>query len=414
MPSSMYRGQLGALVLALIVSVGPAARSAGAGSPQDAPAPSLGPRVSGGGEITAVAGPKDDQAFFNYTDYEHNALRVVRVRLLGEWRIWQRLSVLGEVRTENGDGVQVPALFVRWQPWRDRNFDLQIGRVPPVIGSFPRRAYGRDNVVIGSPLPYQYLISLRPDALPATIDQLLRMRGRGWQPSYPIGSQTLGPGIPVVSSFRWDTGAEASWRNQRMELAGAVTLGAPATPVVEDPSDGQQYSGRAAVHLPGGFTVGVSGARGAWINRSVMSLVPAELRGRNAQTVAGVDVEAGVGPWLVRGEWIRSAFTLPFSAEPVQPGPLVAQSGFVESRYRLHPRWQLAARVEHLGFSDVRGTVNGGAPTSWEAPVDRVEGIVGFRALRNLEVRGGYQYNWRDGGRVHERGYPTVWGLFWF
>jgi hypothetical protein len=162
------------------------------------------------------------------------------------------------------------------------------------------------------------------------------------------------------------------------------------------------------------LTVGVSGARGGWINRSVLNLVPAELRDRHRQTVVGLDAEAGVGPWLVRWEWIHSTFELPFSAEPVQPGPLVTQSGFIEGRYRLHPRWQVAARVDHLSFSVLRGTLNGGALTSWDAPVDRAEGIVGFRARRNLEVRGGYQYNWRDGGRVHERGYPTVMGLFWF
>ncbi|HUL72901.1 MAG TPA: hypothetical protein VLT86_07355 [Vicinamibacterales bacterium] len=413
MPSIMVRGSWGTLALAVVVLLGAFAGPA-AGDPQETPAPSSAPRVTGGGEVTAVAGPEDDQAFFNYTDYEHNALRVLRVRLLGEWRIWQRLSLLGEARTENGDGVQIPALYLRWQPWRDHNFDVQIGRIPPVIGSFPRRAYGRDNVVVGSPLPYQYLISLRPDALPATIDQLLRMRGRGWQPSYPIGSQALGPGIPVVSSFRWDTGAEASWRNQWMELAGAVTLGAPATPVVQDPSDGQQYSGRIAMHAPGGLTVGLSGARGGWINRSVLNLVPESLRGRHNQTVVGVDAEAGVGPWLVRAEWLHSSFELPFVGETVQPAPLVADSAFVEGRYRFHPRWQIAARVDHLGFSTLVGTINNGAPTTWDAPVERVEGILGFRARRNVEIRGGYQYNWRDGGRVHEQGYPTLMGLFWF
>ena len=74
----------------------------------------------------------------------------------------------------------------------------------------------------------------------------------------------------------------------------------------------------------------------------------------------------------------------------------------------------MAGRVEHLGFSQISGTLNSGLPTSWDAPVERVEGVLGFRAMKNLEVRAGYQYNWRDGGRVHERGYPTALVLFWF
>lgn len=375
-----------------------------------APAPS---RLTGGGEVTLIAGPVDDEAFFNFTDYEHNGLRVARVRLMGEWRIAPRFSVLGEARTENGDGVKIPAFYGRWQPWAGRGLTIQAGVIPPVIGAFSRRAYGRDNLVIGTPLAYQYLTSLRPDALPATADDLLRMRGRGWQPSYPIGSTAITTGVPLIATSRWDTGVETTWRQGAIELAGAVTLGAPSTPVVKDPSDGLQYSGHAAVWLPGAITIGVSGARGAWINRSVLNLYPENRRDEKTQTVVGVDAEAGVGPWLVHAEWIHASFTLPFLVAPA-PDHLSTDSAFAEVRYRFRPRWQVAGRLEHLGFSEITGTLNNGLPTSWDAPVERVEGVLGFRALKNLEIRGGYQYNWRDGGRVHERGYPTAFLLYWF
>jgi hypothetical protein len=390
------------------------ATAASAGQTPDTPAtPPPMRHLVGGGEATVVAGPVDNEAFFNYTDYEHNELRIARVRLLGEWRVVSRFSILGEARTENGDGVQIPALYARWQPWSERNLTVQFGRIPPVIGGFGRRAYGRDNPVVGSPLGYQYLTSLRPDALPTNADDLLKMRGRGWQPSYPLGSQSVAPGLPVISSSRWDTGAEASWTTHTIDVAGAVTLGSPATPVVRDPSDGLMYSGRVAAHLPGAITLGFSAARGAWIDRSVMDLLPAHLHNMNSETVFGTDVEGGVGPWLVRAEWLHATFVLPFISVP-DPGSLGTSSAFAEVRYRLFTRWQIAGRVDHLGFSDIVGTVNGGAPTSWDAPVDRVEGVLGYRVLRNLEVRGGYQYNWRDGGRVHNRGYPTVLASIWF
>ncbi len=307
----------------------------------------------------------------------------------------------------------MPALYARWQPWATRELTIQVGRIPPVIGGFARRAYGRDNMVVGSPLTYQYLTSLRPDALPSSADDLLRMRGRGWQPFYPIGSQSVAPGIPVIASSRWDTGAEADWRHGRIDLAGSVTLGSPATPVVRDPSDGLAYAGRAAALLPGGVTLGASAARGAWINRSVMDQIPVSLRDQNSETLVGVDAEAGVGRWLARAEWVYAVFDLPFVVGP-DPGSLGTSSGFAELRYRFHPRWQIAGRVDHLGFSDIVGTLNNGAPTSWDAPVERVEATLGFRVLRNVDVRGGYQYNWRDGGRVQQRGYPNLLASIWF
>ncbi len=176
-----------------------------------------GARASAGGEISVIFGPRDDDAFFNYTDYEHNALRIARVRLFGEWRMIPALSLIGELRTEDTDVIDAAAGYVRWRPFTDGGLVIQAGRIPPVIGAFARRAYGRDNTVIGLPLAYQYLTSLRPDALPTTIDDLLRMRGRGWRPSYPLGSQAITPGMPLFSSSNWDTGVEASWRNDRLE-----------------------------------------------------------------------------------------------------------------------------------------------------------------------------------------------------
>jgi hypothetical protein len=92
---------------------------------------------------------------------------------------------------------------------------------------------------------------------------------------------------------------------------------------------------------------------------------------------------------------------------------LSAWSAFLEGRYRLSPRWQLAGRVEHLGFGDVRDA-SGSAPTAWDAPVSRVEGIIGYRILRNLELRAGWQQNWRTLGRVHDRGFPALQALYWF
>jgi hypothetical protein len=371
-------------------------------------------RVTVAGELSAVVSPPDDASFFNYTDYDHNALRIARGRLLGEWRLPGRLTALGEFRVENGDSLEVAALYARWRPWERHAFDVQVGRVPPVIGAFARRAYGRDNLVIGTPLAYQYLTSLRPDAIPATTDDLLRMRGRGWQPFYPVGSPAPAPGISLASAFRWDTGIEAHWRHDWLDLAGAITEGSPAVPVVRETNDGRQWSTRVALTSMSGLTFGVSAARGDWIENQVLQHVPAEYRQHAAQSLAGMDVEFGRGPLLTRGEIIYTTFELPMiGATPVNQ-TLKAWSAFGEARYRWHPRWQVAARVDRLSFSDIAGALSAGLPTPWDAPVDRVEGVLVYRALRNLEVRGGWQENWRQSGRVRQKGFPAMQAIYWF
>src|SRR6476620_2339167 len=73
-----------------------------------------------GGDISAVFGPTDNEAFFNYTDYEHNALRVARIRLSGEWRVAPGLSLLAQAQSENRDDVEAVAAYARWRPWATR------------------------------------------------------------------------------------------------------------------------------------------------------------------------------------------------------------------------------------------------------------------------------------------------------
>ena len=367
-----------------------------------------------GAEVSGALSRRDDTAFFNYTDYDNNALRMARVRLMAEWRPHPQFSVVGEARGGSSTRTEVAAVFARWRPVARWRLDIQAGRIPPVIGAFARRAYGRDNPLVGVPLAYQYLTSLRPDALPATVDDILRMRARGWRPSFPIGSDTTAPGIALVSAFHWDTGIAAHWSSDRIDLAAAITRGAPARPVTRETNRGLQWSGRAAIMLPAGVTVGVSGARGDWIDQAALDVRPVAGGVSVAQTVVGADASIERGHWIVRAEYLHSTFGIPIANDPSFTTPLAADTGFAEARYRFRSRWQIAARAERLTFSELKGTLFSGAPTPWDAPVKRLEATAAFRLMRTIDVRGGYQYNWREAGRVRKLGLPTLQLLYWF
>jgi hypothetical protein len=365
-----------------------------------------------GGDVTAIVSPVDHRAYFNYTDYDANALRGARVRLAAEWRIATGFAAVAELRTNGLNNAGMAAAYIRWQPRPNSPLVVEVGRVPPVVGAYPRRAYARDNFMLGQPLAYQYVTSLRPDALPNTVSDLIRMRGRGWQPSYPVGAQTLESGIPLVSGSTWDTGVEVAWSRSRVVIAGAVTQGSPAVPLVRDTNSGLTVSARASVRLPLGILAGVSGARGEWIEDAVLSRLPAAPRD-TAQSALVLDAEVGDGPWLVRGELVRTTFALPLASAPGGHLSLVGQSGYVEGRYRLRPRWYVGTRLDRLAFSHVPAG-SAGDEVPWEAPVTRVESLVAFRVTRQFDARVGWQHNWRTEGRVRSLGYPALGATFWF
>lgn len=360
-------------------------------------------RLVVGGEASAAAAGNDDIGFFNYTGYEHNTMRLVRLALAARWQPFTRVAVLADVRSENLEAPRPYALYLRVSPFDDVPLDIQAGRIPPVFGRFARHAYAADNPVIGYPLAYQYLTSLRADAVPGTAADLLRMRARGWQASYPVGSAYPAPGLPVISAFRYDTGVQARYAPGIFDFSAAVTTGTLSNPRVGDDNGGRQIAMRAGAQPVAGLIAGVSASRGAWLADEVL---PANPDRAYRQDAIGVDAEYSRGRWLVRGEMILSRWRLPSIAEPVD-----ARAAFVEGRMRVHPRAFIAGRLDRLGFSTL---ASGGTTQTWDAPVTRVEAGGGWYFKRNLVAKAAWQYNWRDGGRERRAGYVSGQILFWF
>jgi hypothetical protein len=367
------------------------------------------------GNVTGTFGATDDIAFFNYTDYEHNALRMFRISLAGTWRPTDRLAVLTEFRSEDMERVLTYALYLRVRPWKSVPLDIQAGRIPPVFGVFARHTYAMDNPLIGYPLAYQYLTPLRPDSIPSTADDLLLMRARGWQSSFPVGSQQPSTGVPLVTAYRWDTGVEGHYETDHLEAAAAYTAGTLSNPRVQDDNDGRQVSGRVAWKPAVGLVIGASAASGEWLNGTLKDSLGSLAPGHYRQDAFGLDAEYSRNYWIVRSELILSRWRIPQLGDPPIDGPLSATSAFVEGRYRITPRFFVAARLDGLTFSKVQGQrLFGGLPVTWDAPVTRLEWGGGMYVQRNLTLRGVIQHDSRDGGRVRQRTYVSGQIAFWF
>jgi hypothetical protein len=376
----------------------------------DEPVSFGGGRLLVAGDVSATYG-SEDPGWFTYTDYETESLRRVRADLTIEARPSRRLSFLAEIRAETGAGVVPYAWYVRVSPLENGFLDIQAGRIPPVFGTYARQNYPQDNPLIGDPLGYQYLTSARPDAVPATADQLLAMRGHGWLVNYPVGSPVADPGVPLVAAGRWDTGVEVRVGTPRLEGAVACTVGTLSNPLVRDDNHGKQVAGRVVWRPVPAFSIGASAAQGAFVGREVLAARSDIPDGHYNQRTFGLDGEASWGRWLLRGELVANSWRLPPLDQPRIADPLAAVTGYLEAKIRLGPRLYVAARGDQLRFSTVRGTA--GAST-WDANVSRVECGVGYTIRRGLLVKASMMNNWRDGGSVRRDRLAAVSALFWF
>ena len=386
------------------------ATSAAAQSLPSEPVTVAGGRVVVSGDVAMSTAP-DDAGFFNYTDYEHSLLREVRFGATASVRASDRISFLGELRSENFNRVSPFALYARVRPFPNRRFDIQIGRIPPTFGAFTRRAYSRDNPLIGYPLAYQYLTSLRADAVPASADELLRMRGRGWLARYSVGNLTEARGLPLVTAFNWDTGVQITTGWDTVTVSGAVTNGSLSNPRVSDDNGGKQVALRLAATPITGLAVGTSFARGEFLSRRVLNLVADGNGSQYVQRAHGVDAEYSRDHWLVRADAVLSQWQLPLSSEPLSHGRLKAIATSLEGKYTFLPGAYAAARAEHLAFSRIAGTTR---TVAWDAPVTRLEVGGGYYLLRNVVARVSLQHNVREGGRVRRSNLLAAQLLYWF
>jgi hypothetical protein len=397
-------------VLAILGALVALAATAHAQTVPSEPVTVAGGRVVIGGDVAVSAAP-DDRGFFNYTDYEHSALREVRFGVTASVRASDRISFLGELRSENFDHVSPFALYARVRPFPNRRLDIQIGRIPPTFGSFTRHAYSRDNPLIGYPLAYQYLTSLRADAVPASADELLRMRGRGWLTQYSVGNTAEARGLPLVTVFNWDTGVQVTTGWQAVTVTGSVTNGSVSNPRVADDNAGKQIALRVSATPAAGLVLGSSFARGEFLNRGVLNALSARSGSDFVQRVHGVDAEYSRDHWLVRADAVLSQWQLPLASEPLSHGRLKALAMSLEGKYTFLPGAYAAARTEHLAFNRIAGTTR---TATWDAPVTRVEIGGGYYIQRNLVFRTSVQHNTRVGGRVRSNTLTAAQLLFWF
>jgi hypothetical protein len=386
--------------------------------PADASEPGP-PRLSARVDLSVTFGP-DDPYWFNYTDYGQNALRLFIGVFGASYRVTSWLEGVGEARVENDDRARLSALYARVRPWRDHPLTVAAGRVPPVFGAFARSRYGNDNPLISRPLAYQYLNTLRYDVVPISTDSLLAVRGEGWyfnypeaQPPNPIVPAQRAPGVPLVSSSRWDTGLVAGYETSVLHVTGGVTVGTLSDPRVDDNNGGKQLVARVEWRPDAAWTIGASAAGGAFVSRDAAHQAGA---GDTTwpQRAIGVDAAFARGHLSLRGEAIVTSWRIPSVAAPYVDEPLGATSATLEAVYRVTPRLDVAARGDWVGFSEIQGTLHGGRPTSWDANVARVEAGVNVRLARRVRVKVVYQLDWRFGDHREREGYPAVQLVTWF
>jgi hypothetical protein len=160
--------------------------------------------------------------------------------------------------------------------------------------------------------------------------------------------------IPPTYGYYYDatttkglTGAEVDATLGKADVRGQFTNSSPANPrSIFDKDQYGAWTGGAGYTIKQGFRVGVSGYRGPYLDRHHPFFFPGEIDPRKLPSSAvGIDVQWGGGPWNINGEWRR--YVMQYTKIP----DFIQQSGYVEIKRTLGPRWYAATRLGYLRAS---------------------------------------------------------------
>jgi hypothetical protein len=358
-----------------------------------APVTWLGGRVVVSGSVSAATASGGTDRVFNAGDYGQDTMRLVEVGLDSSIALHQAAFVTADFRAAGGIGrsdwyFRPSALLLGVRPLAGRRVTVSAGLLQTPFGR-TARGYGRENVLVGLPLAYQYRSSLpaRQAGAPP-YPTTPRPYAADVEPAY--GAE--GSALPVVDTRGWNAGIRLDAGGDRARVETAVTRGSLSNPLSRGESPGWQASGRGVAQPVLGLVLGVSAARGRYAR------APGSGPGLT-ETVLGADAEFSRDYWLVRGEVIHSRRDAWSDAAryPVEVTGLEA-----EARYRVAPGLYLAGRVARLWLG-------GGADVS------RLEGGLGWAPSRPALVKLSYQYNRRPTGpgrhTLHRVG---IQALVWF
>ena len=331
-----------------------------------------------------------------------------RCRLTAEFRATDRVGFVGQVRgrglaarprarTQRPPRLLPYALYVRVKPATDQPFTILAGRIPPVFGAFARRDYGEVNPLIGLPLAYGYSTTMRPEPPPSRRELVLN-RGGGWAVRYPRATATVGPqGLPLVSARRWDTGVSAQWdgstirpaspsrwarcRRRRTTTTTAASRFRPRRHHALGQLQRRRVGRRRRIPVRSPVNSTDYGDVG-WLPPPASSETTA--RRRSAWTPSTPSATS----WCA-ARWWRAGGTCR-SRTAIRRCGSDALGSSLETRVALTPRWSMAVRGDRLGFSRVAAA--DGVVRSWDAPVLRLEGAVGYLVRRNVRLKASYRY----------------------
>ena len=319
-----------------------------------------------------------------------------RASLFADFYMGKHLYVTGEFRLDTGEAPQsgvltgrVEQAFLRYKPWLNRDLHFQYGKFVSPFGSYSQRHDTAVDPFIRPPLMYDYRTLVSSEVLPRSNDAFLswKFAPNIWRPV----------GAPMIWGNPYQVGAMffGGYRKVDFRLA-AMGSAASSEPQVWNYQIGQEnrpsYVAHMGYRILPEFYLGMAYSSGPYLGDGPRRLIGRDEVNSYQQKIWEVEFLYERGKTQVRGEAFHDKWAVP----KVMDNP-VDVSGYVEIRQKFLPGFYGALRYGTMRFNEIH--LSSGGMAAWDFDIWRAQAAVGYRILRNLDVRAEYMFNHMAGPR---------------
>lgn len=302
-----------------------------------------------------------------------------------QWYVFAQLRVdRGFDPMDRGPQVRLDEYALRFTPWVDGRFNLQVGKFATVVGAWQGRHLSWENPFITAPAPYENLTAVWDIAAPGSVAEFL-----SWQDS----EKTLRN--PILWGPSYGAGVAVSGKLGKLDYAFEVKNSAlAARPATWDPFrvgfQHPTYSGRLGFRPNAAWNFGFSFSNGAYqIPEAARSLPPGVGVGDPRQIVLAQDISYAWRQLQVWAEVFQCRFEVP------RIGHADTLSWFLEAKYKLTPQFYVALRWNQQFYGTISDGRGGRIP--WGRDLRRVDAAMGYRFTAHTQLKLQYSVQHENG-----------------
>jgi hypothetical protein len=282
--------------------------------------------------------------------------------------------------SNHGAQVRLDEYALRFTPWNDGRFNLQLGKFATVVGNWVKRHLSWENPFVNAPLVYENITPISDKQAPASpLDFVQRFEPAGkyefnpviWGPSYASGVSISGR----LGKFDYAAEMKNSALSSRPESWSVTEVG------LGDPT----FSGRLGFRPNEAWNFGVSASDGAYFRPEAESTLP---RGRDIgdyrELVFGPDISFAWHHLQIWAEFYEARFQVP------RVGGADTFAYYLEAKYKFTPQLFGALRWNQQLFGDVPDDADG--HIRWSQNLGRIDAALAYRFTSHTQLKIQYSF----------------------